>query len=160
MSPSLIEWTDETWNPTTGCTKVSSGCDYCYAERITERFHGPGSFAEVKLHPDRLEMPLRWRKRRMVFVDSMSDLFHKDVPDEFIARVFAMMGYASRHTFQVLTKRPGRMASLVGSRAFLELVAVAGEDIEDDQWVMHDRELSWQLELWPLRNVWLGTNSR
>src|ERR1035438_6163129 len=84
---SKIEWTDETWNPVTGCTKVSPGCDHCYAERITERFHGPGSFAQVRLHEDRLSLPLRWRKPRRVFVNSMSDLFHDDVSATFIAAV-------------------------------------------------------------------------
>ena len=110
---SKIEWTDATWNPVTGCTKVSPGCDHCYAERITERFHGPGSFAEVKLHPDRLDQPLRWRKPRRVFVNSMSDLFHDAVPDEFIGQVFDVMLRTPQHTYQVLTKRPGRMASFV-----------------------------------------------
>ena len=108
-----IEWTEETWNPVTGCTKVSSGCDHCYAERITERFHGPGSFERVVLHPDRLDKPLRWRKPRRVFVNSMSDLFHDDVPDEFLCRVFDTMALACRHTFQVLTKRHARMRSFV-----------------------------------------------
>ena len=99
-----IEWTDATWNPVTGCTKVSPGCDHCYAERVTERFHGKGSFATVTLHPERLDQPLRWRKPRKVFVNSMSDLFHDDVPADYIARVFAVMALAPRHTFQVLTK--------------------------------------------------------
>lgn len=75
---SRIEWTDATWNPITGCTKISPGCDHCYAERVTERFHGPGSFEKVVLHPDRLDQPLRWKKPRLVFVNSMSDLYHDD----------------------------------------------------------------------------------
>ncbi|MBO0885209.1 MAG: DUF5131 family protein, partial [Mycobacterium sp.] len=107
-----IEWTrgDDgtpgvTWNPVTGCTKVSSGCDYCYAERITERFHGKGSFATVRLHHDRLELPLRWRKPRRVFVNSMADLFHDEVPSAFIASVFDVMRRTPQHTYQILTKR-------------------------------------------------------
>jgi len=113
MGKTRIEWTDESWNPITGCTKISSGCDRCYAERITERFHGKGSFENVVLHEDRLDQPLRWRKPRRVFVNSMSDLFHDDVPDEFIVRVFDVMQNAPRHTFQVLTKRHARMRSFV-----------------------------------------------
>src|SRR5664279_5340532 len=112
---SSIEWTrgDDgaeggTWNPVTGCTKVSPGCDHCYAENIAHRFAGtkayPNGF-EVTLHPDRLELPLRWKKPRRVFVNSMSDLFHKDIPDAYIAEVFAVMASAPRHTFQILTKR-------------------------------------------------------
>lgn len=110
-----IEWTDKTWNPTTGCTKVSPGCKHCYAETVADRFWAkqyPGrkGFTEVRLHPDRLDEPLRWRRPARVFVNSMSDLFHEDIPDEFIAAVFGVMGAAKHHTFQVLTKRPGRMA--------------------------------------------------
>jgi len=82
-----IEWTDATWNPVTGCTPVSEGCDHCYAKRIYERFHGKDSFEKIELHPDRLDAPLRWRKRRRVFVNSMSDLFHEDVPLDFIQKV-------------------------------------------------------------------------
>lgn len=125
---SKIEWTDSTWSPTVGCTKVSPGCDHCYAETITERFHGKGSFAEIKLHPDRLDAPLRWRKPRRVFVNSMSDLFHDQVPDEFIARVWAVMAATPRHTYQILTKRHGRMRSLVGGDDGLALMALAPDD--------------------------------
>ncbi len=107
--PSRIEWTDETWNPITGCTKVSPGCLNCYAERVTERF-GRGPFSEVRLHPDRLDQPLRWKKPRRIFVVSMGDLFHPRVPWPFVAEVFWTMASAPQHTFQVLTKRPGRMA--------------------------------------------------
>ena len=110
-----IEWTDETWNPITGCTKVSLGCRHCYAERMAKRLAGRFGYPEmphhfdVTLHPDRLEQPLRWKKPRRVFVVSMGDLFHKDVPDKFIHQVFDIMAEAQQHTFQVLTKRPDRM---------------------------------------------------
>jgi len=136
-----IEWTDETWNPTTGCTKVSEGCDHCYAERITNRFGGPGAFDTVVLHPDRLDKPLHWRKPRMVFVDSMSDLFHDDVPDYFIVNVFLAMAMSPEHTFQVLTKRPGRMASLLArweGGKFDQLVGLPnvwlGTSVENQKW--------------------------
>jgi protein gp37 len=118
---SSIEWTDATWNPVTGCTKISAGCDNCYAERFSERFRGtPGHPFEngfdLTLRPDRLTQPLRWRQPRMVFVNSMSDLFHKDVPKEFIGRVFDTMEAANWHTFQVLTKRSSLMRNFLRSR--------------------------------------------
>jgi len=114
---SSIEWTDATWNPLTGCTKVSPGCKHCYAERMAKRLQAMGqpNYAngfELTLHEDKLEEPLSWRKPRAVFVNSMSDLFHHDVPDEFIQRVFAVMRQASWHRFQVLTKRSGRLARM------------------------------------------------
>ena len=105
----LIEWTDATWNPVTGCTKVSPGCDFCYAERLTVRF-GRGPFTQIKLHPTRLNEPLKWRKARMVFTCSMSDLFHPLVPPDFLLSVFEVMRATPWHSYQVLTKRPGRMA--------------------------------------------------
>jgi protein gp37 len=101
-----IAWTDATWNPVTGCSKVSPGCAHCYAETLSRRF---GRSFDVTLHPDRLDLPLRWRKPRRVFVNSMSDLFHEQVPDAYIAHVWHVMANAYRHTFQVLTKRPERM---------------------------------------------------
>lgn len=111
-----ISWTDSTWSPVTGCTKVSEGCDHCYAETIAHRFAGtpayPNGFA-VTLRPERLDQPLRWQRPRRIFVNSMSDLFHADVPDEFIARVWQAMSGAPQHTYQILTKRPGRMQSWV-----------------------------------------------
>ena len=123
---SAIEWTDATWNPVTGCTKVSPGCDHCYAETFAERFRGvPGHHFEqgfdLTLRPERLDQPLRWTRPRRIFVNSMSDLFHKDVPDEFIARVFAVMALAPQHTFQVLTKRHARMRALLTSHAWWTL---------------------------------------
>lgn len=104
-----IEWTDETWNPVTGCTKISQGCKLCYAERIHERFNGKGTFKNVQCHSDRLDKPHRWKKPRMVFVNSMSDLFHDKVPFSFIEQVFDVMEACDRHTFQVLTKRTDRL---------------------------------------------------
>ena len=111
---SAIEWTDATWNPVTGCTKVSRGCDNCYAERLAERFRGvPGhTFTtgfDLTLRPERLGQPLTWRRPRMIFVNSMSDLFHKRVPCWFIDRVFETMERANWHIFQLLTKRSSLM---------------------------------------------------
>ena len=116
-----IEWTDETWNPVTGCAKVSPGCKHCYAETFAERFRGvvmPGGKLHVfnggfdpELRPERLAHPLKWRQPRRVFVNSMSDLFGEFVPDSYIARVFDVMRQTPRHTYQVLTKRAERLAS-------------------------------------------------
>jgi protein gp37 len=116
-----IEWTDATWNPVTGCTKISPGCDHCYAERFSERFRGtPGHPFEMgfdlTLRPERLDQPLRWRAPRMIFVNSMSDLFHKEVPSAFIARVCETMERAHWHTFQVLTKRSSLMRDFLRRR--------------------------------------------
>src|SRR5215510_15930825 len=113
---SLIEWTDATWNPVTGCTKVSPGCAHCYIER-TPAFRIAGrrfvrGVIPVTLYEDRLEQPLRWRTPRRIFVNSMSDLFHVDIPDAFIARVFDTMQRAHWHQFQILTKRSGRLLEL------------------------------------------------
>jgi protein gp37 len=110
---SAIEWTEATWNPTTGCEKISPGCDRCYAERLALRFPKtfPNGFT-LTLRPTALDLPLRWRRPRMIFVDSMSDLFHVDVPESYIVRVFEIMARASHHTFQVLTKRAIRLASV------------------------------------------------
>jgi protein gp37 len=114
---SKIEWTDASWNPVTGCSKVSPGCAHCYAETFAERFRGvPGHPYEqgfdLRLWPTRLDLPLRWRLPRRIFVTSMADLFHEDVPFEFIKRVFDVMGQADWHQFQVLTKRHERLAEL------------------------------------------------
>jgi len=114
---STIEWTEATWNPVTGCSKVSTGCKHCYAERLAHRLQAMGSvryrngFA-VTLHPAVLDLPQRWRRPRMIFVNSMSDLFHESVPPEFIQRVFATMRACPQHTFQVLTKRSARLRDL------------------------------------------------
>ena len=118
---SAIEWTDATWNPVTGCTKISAGCDNCYAERIAERFRGvmghPYEMGfDLTLRPERLDQPLKWRQPRMIFVNSMSDLFHKKIPEEFIDLVFDTMETAHWHLFQVLTKRSSRLRTYVNAR--------------------------------------------
>ena len=127
MTRTKIEWADAVWNPVTGCTKVSEGCRNCYAERMVKRFGGSvhhdrnGDFGRVICHADRLDQPLHWRKPRRVFVCSMGDLFHKNVPDEFIAAVFGVMAACPHHTFIVLTKRPNRM------RGWFSWIASMGE---------------------------------
>lgn len=118
---SNIEWTDVTWNPTSGCTKISPGCDNCYAARFSERWRGiPGHPYEqgfdLRLYPERLEQPLKMKKSRFIFVNSMSDLFHKDIPFEFIDRVFDTMENADWHIFQVLTKRSSILRRYVNQR--------------------------------------------
>ncbi len=118
---STIEWTNATWNPVTGCTKISPGCDNCYAERFSERFRGVEGHPfengfDLTLRPNRLLQPLSWKKPKMVFVNSMSDLFHKDIPEKFIASVFETMEKADHHIFQVLTKRSSLMRNFVNKR--------------------------------------------
>ena len=117
--PSQIEWTDETWNPVTGCTPVSEGCKNCYAARMAKRLAGRAGYPKddpfrVTRHADKQDDPLHWRKPRRVFVCSMGDLFHEDVPDAFIYRVLEVILLTPRHTYQMLTKRPGRMAAVLG----------------------------------------------
>ena len=118
---SAIEWTNASWNPVTGCTKLSAGCDHCYAERFSERFRDvPGhpfeSGFDLRLRPERLDQPARWRRPRLIFVNSMSDLFHKNIPGEFLGRVFDTMEQVDRHVYQVLTKRSSLMRSFVNRR--------------------------------------------
>ena len=118
---SAIEWTNSTWNPVTGCTKVSAGCDHCYAERLSERFRGVEGHPfetgfDLTLRPDRLEQPTHWRRPQLIFVNSMSDLFHKDIPTEYIERVFDTMERADWHIYQVLTKRSSLMRRFVQGR--------------------------------------------
>lgn len=120
-SSSKIEWTDATWNPVRGCTKISPGCKHCYAETFAERFRGVQghpyeSGFDLRLAPERLADPVRWSKPKMIFVNSMSDLFHEDVPDDYIAEVARVMLLTSWHTFQVLTKRSSRMRDLLNSK--------------------------------------------
>ncbi len=129
---SAIEWTEATWNPVTGCDKVSPGCAHCYAEAFAERFRGvPGHPYEqgfdLRTWPERLDQPLRWKRPRMIFVNSMSDLFHERIPLDFIRSVFASMEEANWHTFQILTKRPERLVEIADAL------------------------------LWP-RNVWMGVS--
>ena len=140
-----IEWTDATWNPVTGCTKISPGCAHCYAETITLRFKRGGPFlpgkTTIKLHPDRLDQPARWRSPRRVFVNSMSDLFHEEVPFEFVNGVFEVMRSNDIHTYQILTKRPEQMlkyAESTGGEAWPDHVW-AGVSVENQYWA--DRRL-------------------
>ena len=117
--PTKIEWTDETWNPVTGCSPVSAGCTNCYARRMATRLRGRYGYPQdepfkVTLHPDRLNQPLHWRKPRMIFVCSMGDLFHKDVSFEYQLSIFGTMQQAEQHTFIILTKRPEQMKELIG----------------------------------------------
>jgi protein gp37 len=141
---STIEWTDATWNPVTGCTEVSPGCDHCYARTFAERWRGIAGHPyvqgfDLRLWPERLTLPLRWKKPRRIFVNSMSDLFHKDIPDEFILQVFDVMARANWHTFQVLTKRPSRLALLAPM-------------ITERLRVHNERCLPWP------DHIWLGTS--
>ena len=113
MNKTKIEWTDATWNPITGCTPVSEGCKNCYAAGIAKRFWGDRKFSDVQFHIDRLDQPLRWRKPRKVFVCSMSDLFHEQIPEKFVWDVLTVIVDAKKHIFQILTKRPERMNDIM-----------------------------------------------
>lgn len=118
---SKIEWTDATWNPVRGCTKISAGCTHCYAETFAERWRGvkghPFEFGfDLRLVPEKLAEPLKWAGPRRIFVNSMSDMFHEDIPEDYIANVAAVMRLADWHTYQVLTKRPDRMEELLTGR--------------------------------------------
>lgn len=120
----LISWSDATWNPVTGCSKVSPGCAHCYAETLSLRFgtsslpwNPANAAANVVLHPRRLDQPMKWTKPRRIFVNSMSDLFHEAIPDEYIDKVFAVIGMSHQHTFQILTKRIERAAAYLGMRS-------------------------------------------
>lgn len=178
---SKIRWTDATWNPVTGCSRVSPGCEHCYAETLSLRF-GWSKFPwtanhaedNVVLHKDRLKLPLTWRKPRRVFVNSMSDLFHEMVPDEFIDKMFAVMALTPWHTYQILTKRPERMLAyfqavpeeevgwLPRARAswgireqLVDADSWLSEKLTEDQWdLVGDAD---RIDL-PLPNVWLGTS--
>ena len=134
---SKIEWTDGTWNPVTGCTKISPGCAHCYAETITLRFKRGGPFlpgkSTIKLHPDRLRLPISWRAPRRIFVNSMSDLFHDEVPLSFIQDVFNVMREADRHTFQILTKRHERLQDVADSLDWPDNVWL-GVSVENQYW--------------------------
>lgn len=135
---STIEWTDATWNPVTGCTEVSPGCDHCYAKTFAERWRGiPGHHYEqgfdLRLWPSRLEYPLRWKKPRRIFTNSMSDLFHRDVPEDFILKVFEVMKQADWHSFQVLTKRPNRLVYMTPKI----LQVISPSSTENLEWPSH-----------------------
>lgn len=144
-----IEWTDATWNPTTGCTKISPGCQNCYAERIAERFRGVPNHPyengfDLTLRPGRLSQPFGWKSPKMIFVNSMSDLFHKAVPQSFVDRIFEVMEQADWHVFQILTKRSSRLQSYVNHR-YGKVGAPAhiwlGVSIEDGQRLSRLRHL-------------------
>lgn len=167
---SSIEWTEATWNPTTGCDRISAGCDNCYALTLAKRLKGMGSpkyqtdgdprtsgpgFG-VAVHHDALTIPLGWRKPRRVFVNSMSDLFHARVPMDFVLDVFGVMAATGdRHTYQVLTKRPERMARILTRPGLLAEIAYRGAQRCKDADRVHDAILNGP---WPLPNVWLGTS--
>lgn len=182
---SSIEWTDATWNPVRGCSRVSPGCGGpnhqggCYAEKIAARFSGPGQpfegFAERGAHggrwtgkmalvDDMLTLPLRWRKPRRIFVNSMSDLFHENLPDEAIDKIFAVMALAPRHTYQVLTKRADRMRAYMSAPDVAKRVWVAANEIADDSERLYLAALAaaggdWGgATPWPLPWIWLGVS--
>lgn len=136
---STIEWTESTWNPVTGCTKVSPGCLHCYAERMAFRLQAMGQENykdgfSLSLHENSLSLPLQWKKPKIIFVNSMSDLFHKDIPCAFIFKVFDVMAKASWHRFQLLTKRSDRMASMAASLNWAENIW-AGVTVENSDYV-------------------------
>lgn len=136
---SKIEWTGSTWNPVTGCDRVSAGCKNCYAERMAKRLQAMGvnkyrNGFDVTLHPEVLEEPLKWKKPRMVFVNSMSDLFHKEIPFEYIEQIFSVMNRAEQHIFQILTKRPKRLVQLSKKFNWTENIWM-GVTVENDKYV-------------------------
>jgi len=136
---STIEWTESTWNPVTGCTKISPGCAHCYAERISLRLKAMGrpnyvNGFQITLHENSLDIPLRWKKPQIVFVNSMSDLFHEDVPLSFIKRVFAIMQKASLHKFQILTKRAERLAKIAPKLPWPENIWI-GVSVENNDFI-------------------------
>lgn len=177
---SKIEWTEQTWNPTTGCDRISPGCDNCYALTMAKRLKGMGSAKYqndgnprtsgpgfgITTHPDTLTEPLRWKKPRKVFVNSMSDLFHARVPRDFLAQVFAVMAATPQHTYQILTKRPERAARILGGgckcghpngehfRASMEWAATS----HSPTYVPGLEHGIYHRTNWPLPNVWIGTS--
>ena len=152
MSKTKIPWATDVWNPTVGCTKVSAGCKNCYAERIFERFHPGEKFSNVHYLPGKIDDPLYWKRPRRIFVDSMSDLFHRSIDQPTIAKVFAIMAVARWHTYMILTKRPERMIDILGNLAFDKDIELWQEQICFEQgWCSQDFE-------YPLPNVWLGVS--
>ena len=169
MSVTKIEWTDRTWNPVTGCTKVSPGCDNCYAETIAHRFAGQPAFPDgfaVTMRPTKLDEPLHWGRPSRVFVNSMSDLFHDAVPRSFLLDVFAVMALAPKHTFQILTKRHGRMRSTLSDpRFWVEVGHQArrlGYSHALPEQFLADGQNVYDVNAWTTRrslpNVWLGVS--
>lgn len=177
-----IEWTEQTWNPTTGCDRISPGCDHCYALTMANRLKGMGQakyqndghpttsgpgFA-LTTHPDVLTEPLRWKKPRKVFVNSMSDLFHARVPRNFLARVFAVMAATPQHTYQILTKRPDRAARILTDLCTCGAGHPPGEHFRSSmEWAATSHSPTYVPGLehgiyhragWPLPNVWIGTS--
>ena len=154
-----IQWTDVSWNPVTGCTKISPGCKNCYAERFANRLRGRCGYPaddpfRVTLHEDRLEQPLHWKKPRRIFVCSMSDLFHDNVPFPFIHRVFETIHNCPQHTFQILTKRSDRMLKVMDNIWF-----------QFDRRIFNDKVKKWGMALWsndrdiPFPNIWFGISA-
>lgn len=154
-----IEWCDATWSPITGCSHVSAGCEHCYAEAMARRFQkdwkpwtAENAAHNVMLHPEGLEQPLHWKKPRRIFVCSMADLFHEQVPDEFIDRVFGMMALCPQHMFQVLTKRPEVMCDYFTKKG-------RSFSIEQTGWLYEGYSRPIELSSWPPPNVWLGVTA-
>ncbi|MDP2383376.1 MAG: phage Gp37/Gp68 family protein [Nitrospirota bacterium] len=166
-----IEWTDKTWNPVRGCSMVSAGCTNCYAMKQAHRFSGPDQAydgltelgpqgarwtGEIRLVPDALLQPLHWRNPRKIFVNSMSDLFHRDVPHEFLVKVFAVMALTPQHTYQILTKRPNRMQDWLSLNTL-------GQAVRGESWSMLGKMPTFDHQKvttrpWPLPNVHLGVS--
>lgn len=145
-STSSIEWTETTWNPVTGCSKISPGCKHCYAERMAKRLAAMrqpryANGFRVTLQDDIVDLPLRWKKPRLVFVNSMSDMFHTDVPDGFIAKCFEVMNEARQHTFQILTKRPDRVRELATDLYWSENIWM-GTSVETAEFSWRSKEIA------------------
>ncbi|MFF8250119.1 DUF5131 family protein [Streptomyces griseus] len=177
-----IQWTEQTWNPTTGCDRISPGCDNCYALTMAKRLKGMGSAKYqndgnpvtsgpgfgITTHPDTLTEPLRWKKPRKVFVNSMSDLFHARVPRDFLAQVFAVMAATPQHTYQILTKRPDRAARILTDLCTCGTGHPPGEHFRSSmEWAATPHSPTYVPGLehgiyhrtgWPLPNVWIGTS--
>jgi protein gp37 len=156
MGKTAIEWTEKVWNPVTGCTKTSPGCAHCYAERMAKRLAGRCGYPKdepfrVTWHPVRMDEPLRWRKPSMVFVCSMGDLFHEDVPDMAIINILAVIAEAKQHTFMILTKRPERALGLFS--------LFVSPTIPNDVWLQTSRGITAEKAPWPLPNLWLGVTA-
>ncbi len=153
MGKPKIEWTDATWNPVTGCTPISPGCANCYAKRMSKRLAGRGGYPaddpfRVTLHMDKQDEPLKWKKPRRVFVCSMGDLFHKDVPTKFIIDCLSIMAEGYQHTFMLLTKRPKRMMEILSHST-----------VACDTWLQTSRGVNAEPAPWPLPNVWIGVTA-